>query len=288
MGRWPDPLNHHAADARHAVNGSVVAGVPTLGIRGSATLVWRPGLNSEKPRTVNQQVDRSLADVRLLRSLGDDELKSLEQRCRWRWFKSGTQIIGPDSDAENDFAAHDIMFIVEGRVRVVQHTIKGREIAFAVVEMGGHIGELSAIDGRARSASVIALDETFVALLSPDRFNDLLLRSPSVAVELLHHLAAIVRTTDERIAELSTLSSMQRVYRELARMAEDDPVAPMRKLIRKLPTQQEIASRSGVTRETVARALGQLGDRGLVKRKGRLLLINDPQGLEDLGSQAEL
>ncbi|MGF1474990.1 MAG: Crp/Fnr family transcriptional regulator [Geminicoccaceae bacterium] len=237
---------------------------------------------------MNQQVDRSLADVRLLRSLGDDELKSLEQRCRWRWFKSGTQIIGPDSDAENDFAAHDIMFIVEGRVRVVQHTIKGREIAFAVVEMGGHIGELSAIDGRARSASVIALDETFVALLSPDRFNDLLLRSPSVAVELLHHLAAIVRTTDERIAELSTLSSMQRVYRELARMAEDDPVAPMRKLIRKLPTQQEIASRSGVTRETVARALGQLGDRGLVKRKGRLLLINDPQGLEDLGSQAEL
>ncbi len=46
----------------------------------------------------------------------------------------------------------------------------GREIALARLPTGGFFGELSAIDGRPRSANVVALDNCLLGSLSPQLF----------------------------------------------------------------------------------------------------------------------
>jgi CRP/FNR family transcriptional regulator, cyclic AMP receptor protein len=103
-----------------------------------------------------------------------------------------------------------------------------------------------------------------------------------VAVALLRHLSRIIRTGDERIAELSVLGAVPRVYRELLRLAEPDPSGAGAWRIADLPTQQDLASRVGATRETVARALSQILSHGVVQRRGRTLLIRDRGILEEL------
>lgn len=200
----------------------------------------------------------------------------MEQRCRWRRYRTGEQILDRDSDTR------DVLFIAQGRIRIVNYAASGREIAFAVVEAGGHVGELSALDGEARSATVVAVTDCAVASLSAEAFGALLERHASMAVALLRHLSRIIRTGDERIAELSVLGAVQRVYRELLRLAEHDPSDANAWRIAELPTQQDIASRVGATRETVARALGQILTAGVVKRQGRTLLIRDREMLEEL------
>jgi CRP-like cAMP-binding protein len=80
---------------------------------------------------------------------------------------------------------------------------------------------------------------------------------------------------------------VQRVYRELLRLAEPDPVDSAAWLIPALPTQQDMASRVGTTRETVARALGQILTTGVVQRRGRTLLIRDREMLEELSEPRE-
>ncbi len=200
----------------------------------------------------------------------------MEQRCRWRRYRAGEQILDRDSDTR------DVLFIAQGRIRIVNYAASGREIAFAVVEAGGHVGELSALDGEARSATVVAVTDCTVASLSAEAFGALLERHASMAVALLRHLSKIIRTGDERIAELSVLGAVQRVYRELLRLAEPDPSEANAWRIAELPTQQDIASRVGATRETVARALGQILTAGVVKRQGRTLLIRDHEMLEEL------
>ena len=94
-----------------------------------------------------------LGEIRLLASLPAAELVALEQRCRWRRYHAGEQILDRDS------ATRDVLFISQGRIRVVNYAASGREIAFAVVEAGGHVGELSAIDGEGRSASLVAVND---------------------------------------------------------------------------------------------------------------------------------
>ena len=64
--------------------------------------------------------------------------------------------------------------------------------------------------------------------------------------------ARIIRRTDERIAELSVLSAMQRVYREIHGLATPQPGGAT--VVSPLPTQEELASLVGATPETVARA----------------------------------
>jgi CRP/FNR family transcriptional regulator, cyclic AMP receptor protein len=217
-----------------------------------------------------------LGEIRLLASLAPAELVALERRCRWRRYGAGEQILDRDS------ATRDVLFISQGRIRVVNYAASGREIAFAVVEAGGHVGELSAIDGEGRSATVVAVSDCLIGSLSADAFGGLLERHAEVAIALLRHLSRIIRTSDERIAELSVLGAVPRVYRELLRLAQPDPSDPGAWRIAELPTQQDMASRVGATRETVARALGQILAHGVVQRQGRTLLIRDREMLEQL------
>jgi CRP/FNR family transcriptional regulator, cyclic AMP receptor protein len=229
-------------------------------------------------RIVTTGAAATLDGIRLLAPLTPDERRALAARCSWRRHRPGERILSRDAESR------EVLFVVAGRVRVVNYAASGREIAYAVIEPGSHVGELSALDGEPRSASVEALDACLIAALPSGPFHELLLTHAELAVALLKNLARIIRRTDERIAELSVLGAMQRVYRELLRLArpcgEGTVVAP-------LPTQESMAALVGTTRETVARALGQLAKAGVAQRRGRELLIRDPAVLEAMSEPDE-
>ena len=216
----------------------------------------------------------NLDGIRLLTPLSPAHRSALAARCAWRRFKPGEVVLSREADDR------DVLCLVSGRVRVVNYAASGREIAYAMVEPGAHVGELAALDGGPRSASVEAIDACLIAFLPSGPFHELLLAHPQLAVGMLKNLARIIRQTDERITELSVLSAMQRIYREIHRLARPLPGGGVG--ISPLPTQEQLAAVVGTTRETVARALGQLARDGIVLRRGRELLIRQPALLEEL------
>ena len=245
---------------------------------------WREGPHgqelSERTDVVSPVVpdtrERSLAGIKLLVNLPPDELLMVEQRCRWWRFAPGEQIIDRDSDNR------DVFFVVGGQVRIVNFSTSGREIAYATIEPGSYFGELSAIDGQRRSANVVAVTDCDLASISPAIFLKLLVKHPSVAMSVLQRLAGIVRISDDRIMDLSTLRAVQRVYVELLRLTQPDAAVKNLWVIRPMLSHSEIASRASTTRETVARVLGQLANAGIVERKHRALYIRDKDKLEKL------
>ena len=178
------------------------------------------------------------------------------------------------------------MFLVlSGKVRIVNYSLSGREVAYATASDGDFFGELSAIDGEPRSATVAALEHCELAALSSEDFNDIMIRHPVIAVRICRKLARIVRVSDERIMDLATLSAYQRVYGELLKLVKPDPVRARSWLIYPLPTQSSIAALASTTRETVARVIGQLVHSGLAERKGRTLYVRDLEKLRELGER---
>ena len=218
--------------------------------------------------------ERTLRGIALFEGLEDAEITRLEARCRWRRFRDGERVL------DSGGASRDVHFVIEGAVSIVNFSLSGREVTLATAPAGSYFGELAAIDNQPRSASVVAVADSLIAALPPQPFLDLLQRRADVAFRVLQRLAEIVRVGDQRIMELSTLAATQRVYAELLRMAEPDAAVPGLWIIRPLPPLREIASRVGTTRETAARALGQLYPTGLARRKGRNLYIMDRDGLE--------
>ena len=148
---------------------------------------------------------RSLAGIALLAGLDAGTLQDLERRSRWHRFGAHEQIIDRQSDSQ------DMYFIVEGAVRVVNHSLSGREITFDEVTTGGHFGELASIDGAPRSASVVALRDTQVAALPPGAFLELVRNQPEIALKVMRDLTQIIRNSTDRIMDLSTLGAHNRV-----------------------------------------------------------------------------
>jgi len=220
-----------------------------------------------------QQALGTLSGCELLSDLPEDEISELERRCTWRRFKNGEQVLDRNSDQR------DVLFVVEGNVQIVNYSASGREIAYATVRPGGYFGELAAIDGQPRSASAVAQGPCVLAQIAPSVFLDFVAKHPTVARQVMQRLARIVRTCDERIMDLSTLGAVQRVYLELLRLAEEDPVTPGSWVIYPMPTQANIAARASTTRETVARVISQLAQEELVRKKGKSLYIRDRDAL---------
>lgn len=225
--------------------------------------------------------DDRLAGVRLLASLTQVDRRALASCCRWRRIRSQEEIIRRGSNS------HDVYFVVEGRVRVVNHWQFGREISFQDVGAGECFGEIAAIDGEPRSASVVALGDALLASLPSRSFLDLLVKYPEVGLALMSRLARMVRQADERIMSISTLGARNRVHSELLRLARaashDDNTA----VITPVPAHGDIASRVSTTRETVARVLGELRKLGIVRRRKGALGICDLQRLTDFVEQVK-
>jgi len=220
--------------------------------------------------------EQSLKDNLLLAGLPDDAMAALEKRCSWNSYAKGQTILERDSDSQGVF------LITRGSVRVVNFSLSGKEIAYGNITAGDYFGELSAVDGRPRSASVVAIKACVLAIIPTTDFRELLMQHPQVCLRVMERLAKIIRICDDRIMDLSTLRAIKRVYSSLLDMGELGSVGDGLYRISPMPTHAEIASQIGTTRETVARAFSELQQAGIIKRKGSTVTITNHEALTNL------
>lgn len=220
-----------------------------------------------------------LAKNSLLLGLTEGALARVKQAVQWLDCDTGHPVF------ERGQASTDVHFVVAGALRVVSHSGTGREVAFAEMTPGSYFGELSALDGKERSATVIATMPSVVATLPRNEFLLLIREHPDVALRLLGRLAAVVRELDSRVLDLSSIGVTQRVYVEVLRLAEPAPENDGSWVIDPMPNHREIAALIGASAEDVAHAVGRLLQVGVARRVNRMLRIIDRAHLESLALQ---
>lgn len=218
----------------------------------------------------------TLAGIELFRVLPLADRKALAERCHAHQYRAKQQIV---SRADK---STDVYFIVGGLVRVTTYSASGREVMFRDLNAGTMFGHVSAVDGGPRSASVVAVKDSFVASMPAKVFQEVLRAYPDLAVAVLKELARLVRLLSERVVDMSTLGVKNRIHAELLRLAlagrREDNIA----VISPIPTHSEIASRISTHREAVTRELKRLGQRGLVERRRGALVVGDLARLRQL------
>jgi CRP/FNR family cyclic AMP-dependent transcriptional regulator len=228
---------------------------------------------SERARPVEPS-EKELGGVGLLAGLDPRELRRLAESCRWRRFLPHQQIIDKQHDTR------DIFFVVKGRVRVVNYSLGGRELTLDELPEGSFFGEMSAIDGLPRSARVVAVVRSLVAGLDHALFIQTLERNPKIALRLMAHLVGMIRQSNARIMDLSTLAANNRIQAELLRRAKD--LTRNKAEISPIPIHGDIAARIGTARETVARVLNDLARQGIIERTRESLIIHDVGRLKSM------
>jgi len=205
----------------------------------------------------------------------------LEELCVVRNDTHGEAVI---SHLDED---RDVFFVLEGRVRATLYSRDGREVDYRDIGPGDVVGELAAIDGAPRSATVEALEPARLGRLSAAAFRELVKKHPGLNATLLEHLSAQIRKLTERVFEFSTLLVRDRLIHELLRLAEAAGGPEGGAEIRPAPTHHELAHRISSHREVVSREMSVLAKAGLVEKRGGALIVSDPDQLRSFIADVE-
>ena len=227
-----------------------------------------------EPPAAAQAGPKVLAEVELFKDMPPGELSELETFARFKRFPAGAQIFDRQSET------NDVFFVIRGGVRVVNYSVSGREITLDDILQGGHFGELAAIDGQPRSASVMAITESLIVALPARIFITAMKRNPNMALGVMRDLVRVIRLSTERIMDLSTLGANNRVHADLLRQARANMTGDNQAEIDPIPIHGDIASRVSTTRETVARVMNELARQGIIERKKNVLAIHDVNNLQ--------
>lgn len=217
---------------------------------------------------MSQYVDL-LKKVSLFQNVEDSELTKVANLLAPRDCPKDTHIVTQDEPG-------DAMFIIaKGRVKVVLYGDNGREVILTLLKSGEFFGEMALLDDLPRSANVIAHEDSQVLVLKRDQFAEHIKNSPTTALNVMAELSRRLRRADEIIGNLATLDVYGRVAHIMIDLAKKDGEEVEEGiLIRERPTQQDIASMIGTSRETVSRVLSEFQKRGFVEMRGREILLS--------------
>jgi CRP-like cAMP-binding protein len=183
--------------------------------------------------------------------------------------KKNTLIFGKDSEGDG------LYIIRSGQVKVVLQNEEGKEIILATFQSGDFFGEMSLLDGRPRSANVFTTQNTQLLVLSRESLFQHIEQYPTTGLKILTEMSARLRRADEVIGNLVMLDAYGRVARVLIELSEQHgEVTEEGILIKERPTQQDMASMIGTTRETVSRILSDFQKRGLLSTEGKTILLS--------------
>lgn len=220
-----------------------------------------------------------LRSVELLHGLPSQRLDEISRQCVWRHFEPGQTLIAREQDDR------DLHMIVAGTVRVTSYSQGGRETSFRDLTAGTSFGELSAIDGRPRSADVIGLKSGLLASMPPAAFRALLQQDWTVNERVLLRLTDLARGMIDRVVDLSTLSVQQRVCLELLRLAQTAGAAGNEVRIEPAPRHADLAHLVSSYREQITRELSALTRAGVLARDEGALVVRDLDRLRQLASR---
>ena len=221
---------------------------------------------------------QALRACRLFADLDEVSLGLCAAALRPRRFRRGETIFHAGDPGDSLF------LVTQGAVKITIPPDDGSEPAIlTTIGPGGFFGELSLLDGAARSATAVALEATETQILRRDAFDTLVDSQAALRHNLLVTLAGEIRRLTAQVEDLHFLDLPGRLARHLLRTlaireGRDPASADEVTGEHRLPwpyTQSELAGMIGGSRQSVNRLLSDLVDEGLVRFEGDQLVIPD-------------
>lgn len=209
----------------------------------------------------------ALRGVPLFAGMDEPSLQAIATYCSIRDYKPGELVIG---ETDKSF---DVLILLQGAARVSLYSRDGQRVGFHDIGPGSVFGEISAIDGEPRSASVETGGPCKIAIMSRRHFLALLESNGRFGLAVSRQLAGHVRRLTTRVFEFSTMAVRHRLRAEILRLAEEAGGDAGAALISPMPTHADLASRISTHREAVSREMAWLDGEGVTVKQGRNMLI---------------
>jgi len=206
-------------------------------------------------------------------NLSESSLLLLARSSRFERLAKGEILFFQSDPSESAY------FVQSGTISIVLNSPDGREMVINEMHSGDIFGELGILTKRSRSASAIARSNSELLAIPRQAFLRIVDDEPRLARLLLEITASRLQMSGKREGALAFLDAQARLARlllELEEQAHEKGYVTI--------SQDELAHRTGLIRQTVAKALGKWRRAGwLITGRGRILILNK-KALEELGN----
>jgi CRP/FNR family transcriptional regulator, cyclic AMP receptor protein len=214
---------------------------------------------------VQQEVLVGLKKIPFLSKLSDEVLIALAEKAKSTKFAKHTTVMMEGDETSS------LYIILSGKVRVFSSDDKSKEVTLLIQEPGSYFGEIALLSEEPRSASVATLETTVCAVVSKSDFINWLRTHPEVAIDLLGVLSEKVRHLTDKVRLMALSNVYERTVKALQAMSvTEDNVT----VIHNRPTQAELASMVGASREMINKIMHELTKGGYVTLTDKTMIIN--------------
>ena len=175
-------------------------------------------------------------------------------------FKKNSVILMED-DSKN------YMYVIfSGKIKVVRVNPHGKEQILVIRKKGDFFGEMTLLDGKSQPATIVAIEDATVGLISKSDFESFFMKNETALKQIISLLCERLRESWMMLRVLSLSDAETRVRAVLAHISSIYGVKDMRGIIIPLKlTHKEIADHAALTRETVSRLLSRLTQAGEIE-----------------------
>lgn len=218
----------------------------------------------------------ALGKVSLFADVPPGQLAGLAARLRRRTFRRNEVIFHRGDPAG---ALH---LIRSGRVKITLPSEEGDETVLALLGADSCFGEIAALDGGPRSATVTAVEPTETLALLREDLLAFAREHPDFALALIHTLSARLRRTDEWLEDAYFQDLDTRMARRLLELTEEHGRVTASGIEVQFPlTQSDLAGMLGATRVSVNRLLGVYQDARILQLGRGSFTVLRPDALRD-------
>jgi CRP/FNR family cyclic AMP-dependent transcriptional regulator len=191
---------------------------------------------------------KMLEDIDMFAGLSSEELKTLESYITARTYRRNTIVVEKGDEASS------LYVLISGKAKAYIADESGKEIVLSVIEPGEYFGELALLGEPVRTASVMTLADSKLAIISKAAFMQCLSSNPNIAINIIGGLIRRINYLTEKVSDLGLKDVYGRVVSLLQRISTEEDG----KRVTDRVTQQQIADEVGSSREMVSRILKDL------------------------------
>jgi CRP-like cAMP-binding protein len=204
-------------------------------------------------------------------ALNAKQIGRLMSRAVEKSVARGTIIVAKDDPGSSLFA------IRKGVVKITVPSVAGHDAVFNLMTDGDIFGEIALLDGRPRTADVVAITDCEMLVIERRDFLPLVQEEPQIALKLIEMLCARLRQTTQQAESLMFLQLPGRLAKALLRLSLGDGATAERKIA---ITQKDLANIIGMARETTNRQLRLWEQHNWVRRERGGIVILSVNALE--------
>jgi CRP/FNR family transcriptional regulator, cyclic AMP receptor protein len=204
----------------------------------------------------------------IFQNLASEDVEALAKKALRKKMIKGEKLFMQGDSAD------EVFLIKGGRIKLTKVLENGTELMLDLRKAGDFVGENMFSEEGEYPVSAVCLEDTLTCGFTRSQFEELVLKHPTVGLQVIKTLSERISRLTDRVGNLSVTNIEDRLYQVLRNVAKEHGAqSPQGVMIQFPMTHEDLSFLTGAHRVTITRAMKALKKAGKIILEDRRLIL---------------